>query len=432
MSATVHPEKPQGAPVQSKESKSERSAKTAVPVKTAMPVSAATAKPDAAVKPAAAAKTPIPAAKQPLSAQVRSPAPVSKPSITVSTPAKPSAPPAAKPATVAQKDPVLPKDAKQEMPAVKALPGKDGKALPPVKTPKVKVVKPVVKKKPKKKRVRIGNTENNISLYIGDAKKERLITREEEVELVKLVKAGNMVARAKLIKANLRFVVSIAKKYQNSGILLEDLISEGNIGLVVAADRFDPEKGYHFISYAVWWIKQAILKAISEKSRLIRLPLNRANNLIEIEKKAKELSLRFGHEPTVEEIAKEVNIEKDEVHYLMNISKDHVSLEEQFSNADVEGNLLDIIEDKNIKPPEHDLIENDLHVALMDAMKGLTETEAKVIRSRYGLNGETPKTLKEIGETFSLTKERIRQIEKKALRKMRQPSRSKSLKDFVE
>lgn len=403
MSATVHPDKPHGAPVQSNDTKQEKQS----------------VKPDAAVK-----------------AQVPVKSEAAKPAAAVKTDAKPEI----KPGVAAKDAPKVPALGKEvPKPAAKdavAPKPKDGKTHPDMKTLPVgkapKKPKPAPKKKPKKKRQRIGNTENNISLYIGDAKKERLITREEEVELVKLVKAGNMVARAKLIKANLRFVVSIAKKYQNSGIPLEDLISEGNIGLVVAADRFDPEKGYHFISYAVWWIKQAILKAISEKSRLIRLPLNRANNLIEIEKKAKELSLRFGHEPTVEEIAKEVNIEKDEVHYLMNISKDHVSLEEQFSNADVEGNLLDIIEDKNTKPPEHDLIENDLHVALMDAMKGLTETEAKVIGSRYGLNGETPKTLKEIGETFSLTKERIRQIEKKALRKMRQPSRSKSLKDFVE
>ncbi|MBI4979080.1 MAG: sigma-70 family RNA polymerase sigma factor [Spirochaetes bacterium] len=303
----------------------------------------------------------------------------------------------------------------------------------------VKPAKPAAKKakrkpkaKAKKKRERTSSSESNISLYIDDAKKERLITREEEVELVKQIKTGNMAARAKLIKANLRFVVSIAKKYQNSGIPLEDLISEGNIGLIVASDRFDPAKGYHFISYAVWWIKQAILKAISEKSRLIRLPLNRANNLIVIEKKAKELSLKFGHEPTIEEIAKAVNIEKDEVQYLMSIAKGHVSLEEQFNSSDVEGNLLDVIEDKNAKPPEQDIIDDDLHNALKEAMDGLTETEQKVIAYRYGLNGEHPRTLKEIGEDFSLTKERIRQIEKKALRKMRHPSRAKSLKNFVE
>lgn len=294
-----------------------------------------------------------------------------------------------------------------------------------------KTEEPKAKKKTSSKK-RGDEIENNLSMYLQDARNEELLTRDEEIELVKKVQAGDMKARTKLIKSNLRFVISIAKKYQNSGIPLEDLISEGNVGLIIAADRFDPSKGYHFISYAVWWIKQAIMKSISEKSRLIRLPLNRANELIEIERKEKELFRKLGREPNVDELAEELNINKTDIANLLNVTRDYVSLEEQFSHIDVEGNLLDILEDKKQRPPDQDLIDEDLKTALRGALDQLTETEAEVIKLRYGLDGDKPQTLKEIGDVYDLTKERIRQIEKKALRKMKLPNETGALKDFFE
>lgn len=274
-------------------------------------------------------------------------------------------------------------------------------------------------------------TENNLSLYLNDAKRERLLTREEELEIVQKVKEGCTESRSKLIKSNIRFVISIAKKYQNNGISLEDLISEGNIGLVIAADRFEPDKGYHFISYAVYWIKQSILKAINEKSRLIRLPLNKANELIAIERIIHNTYYKEGKEPNVEQIALSLNRSKKDVAHLINISDSYVSLNSKSIRSDSEESLSEIIEDKKSKRPEQNLIEKDLSTILAKAIANLTESEYKIITYRYGLDGNKPKTLKEIGKEFKLTKERIRQIEKRALKKIRHMSDDDSLIDFM-
>ena len=275
-------------------------------------------------------------------------------------------------------------------------------------------------------------TENNLSLYLNDAKKERLLTREEEIDIVQKVKQGDEAARTKLIKSNIRFVISIAKKYQNNGIALEDLISEGNVGLVIAADRFEPDKGYHFISYAVYWIKQSILKAINEKSRLIRLPLNKANDLIAVERIIHNIYYKEGKEPDVEQIADILNKSKEDIAHLINISGTHISLNAESIHSDSDESFGDIVEDKKNKQPEQKLIDNDLSSILSKAIAHLTEAELKIITYRYGLDGNKPKTLKEIGQEFNLTKERIRQIEKRALKKMRHISVEDSLIDFME
>lgn len=271
----------------------------------------------------------------------------------------------------------------------------------------------------KEKSEYLGVNENNLSLYIDDAKKERLISREEEIELVQKIKQGDENARAKLIKSNIRFVISIAKKYQNNGLALEDLISEGNIGLVTAADRFEPDKGYHFISYAVYWIKQSILKAINGKSRLIRLPLNKVNDLISVERIVHKMYYKNGYEPNVEEIATALNRKKADIAYLINVSEGHLSLDAENTNKDTKNKLVDTVIDKKSKQPDQSVIENDLKEMLLDAVESLDELEIKIITHRYGLYGHEEKTLRELGDTLNLTKERIRQIEKKALRKIR-------------
>ncbi len=275
------------------------------------------------------------------------------------------------------------------------------------------------------------STENNLSLYLSDAKKERLLTREEEIEIVQKVKDGCSESRAKLIRSNIRFVISIAKKYQNNGIALEDLISEGNIGLVIAADRFEPDKGYHFISYAVYWIKQSILKAINEKSRLIRLPLNKANELITVERIIHNMYYKEGKEPNIEEIAEMLNKNKEDIAHLINVSDSYISLNSSSIYSDSDESLADIVEDKKSEKPDQTLIDKDLSTILSRAISELTDMEYKIIKYRYGLDGSKPKTLKEIGVEFDLTKERIRQIEKRALKKIKHISDSDSLIEFM-
>lgn len=270
---------------------------------------------------------------------------------------------------------------------------------------------------------------NNISLYFSDAKKEKLLSRKEEIELTRKVKDGDAEARGKLIRSNLRFVITIAKQYQNSGLLLEDLISEGNVGLIMAADRFEPDKGYHFISYAVYWIRQSILRAINEKSRLIRLPLNKAIDLIELERVVHQYYYKSGYTPDINELASILKKDPNDILHIMSISGEHVSLENDYQFEGIKDRLIDVIEDKDSKSIEDDAIDKELIEELKKAMEGLSDIEKRVIKARYGIEEER-KTLKEVGEMFSFTKERIRQIEKKALRKMHS-QRNNSLKDFL-
>ena len=271
---------------------------------------------------------------------------------------------------------------------------------------------------------------NNISLYFADAKREKLLTREEEIELTQRLKKGDSQARAKLIRSNLRFVISIAKQYKNSGLLLEDLIGEGNLGLIIATDRFDPDKGYHFISYAVYWIRQSILRAINEKSRLIRLPLNKAMDLVDLERAVHQCYYKTGHMPDVEDLAAILKKEPREIRNIMSMNNEYVSLEKDFNMDGVKDRLADVVEDKNSKTVEDILSDKELTEELKIAMEELSDIEKEIINARYGLDQEK-KTLKEVGDKYSFTKERIRQIEKKALKKMHS-KRYSSLKDFLD
>jgi RNA polymerase primary sigma factor len=273
--------------------------------------------------------------------------------------------------------------------------------------------------------------ENILSIYLKEINKVPLLTREEEQNYARRAADGETIAKNKLIQANLRFVVNVAKKYQNQGLPLADLISEGNIGLMNAIERFDVSKGYHFISYAVWWIRQAILKAICEKSRMIRLPLNRANELVQIEKMRKELQSGSKGDPEIHEIAKALDMREEHVADLINISRDMVSLDTPIYDEKDSSILSDFVEDKGQKAPEESVIDRSLQEDINTVLNTLSGKEADIIQYRFGLNGKRPMSLKEIGNRYKLTKERIRQIEKKALKRLQHPSRSHALRSYI-
>lgn len=272
---------------------------------------------------------------------------------------------------------------------------------------------------------------SSLSLYLKDINKIPLLTREEEIELAYMAGNGDGEAKNRLIKANLRFVVNIAKSYHSKGFSLGDLISEGNLGLITAADKFDVDRGYHFISYAVWWIRQSILKAICEKSRMIRLPLNRANELAHIEKAKREIENYRDGEADVDEIADLIYMDKSRVSELINASRNFISLETSLSSDKDASTISDFTEDTKEARPEDIIIDKALQDSIEDVLKTLTEKECNVIKYRFGLRGERPHSLKEIGNKYNLTKERIRQIEKKAISKLRVPSRSRKLKSYI-
>jgi RNA polymerase primary sigma factor len=287
----------------------------------------------------------------------------------------------------------------------------------------------------KKKRINTTSAahddENIISIYLKEINRIPLLSREEEDKYARLAAKGDKNAQDMLVKANLRFVVNVAKKYQNQGLPLADLINEGNIGLMNAIDRFDVDKGFHFISYAVWWIRQAILKAISEKARMIRLPLNRANELVQIDKARKELQGYKSEDPEIEEIASLTNMDKDHVANLINISQELISLEAPVYADKGTSQLGDFIEDRDYHAPEHEIMDKSLKQDINKVLGTLSSKEADIIQYRYGLNGRTPLSLKDIGDKYNLTKERIRQIEKKAIKRLQHPSRSAQLEAYT-
>ncbi|OHD73720.1 MAG: RNA polymerase subunit sigma [Spirochaetes bacterium RBG_16_67_19] len=273
--------------------------------------------------------------------------------------------------------------------------------------------------------------ENILSLYLKEINRIPLLTRSEEEQTATLAAQGDKASKNRLIKANLRFVVNVAKKYQNQGLPLADLISEGNIGLINAIERFDVSKGYHFISYAVWWIRQAILKAICEKSRMIRLPLNRANELVQIEKVRKELGGAGRGDSEIVEIARQLDMDQDHVADLINISRDLISLDTPIYDEKDSSLLSDFVEDRGYKAPHEVVVDKALREEINQVLDTLSQKEADIIQYRFGLNGRRPMSLKEIGSRYKLTKERIRQIEKKALKRLQHPSRSSPLRAYM-
>ena len=276
------------------------------------------------------------------------------------------------------------------------------------------------------------NESNVLELYLRDINKVPLLTREEETSLAIEAAKGNKAAKNKIVNANLRFVVNIAKKYQNHGLDLTDLISEGNIGLLVAIDKFDVTKGYHFISYAVWWIRQSILKAICEKSRSIRLPLNRANELVRIEHARKSIVGNKTIEQELTEVAEMLNMDKDHVREMINISREMISLDAELSTPENDKTSVgDFIEDTQSEKPEDKVVNDSLKEEIDNVLHTLKPNEENVLRLRFGLNGEKPMSLKEVGDVCNLTKERIRQIEKHAILRMQHVTRAKRLESYV-
>jgi RNA polymerase primary sigma factor len=276
------------------------------------------------------------------------------------------------------------------------------------------------------------NDENILAIYLKDINRIPLLSHEEEAQLAIKAKQGDKAAKNKIVNANLRFVVNVAKKYQKHGLDLTDLISEGNIGLLIAIDKFDVTKGYHFISYAVWWIRQSILKAICEKSRSIRLPLNRANELVQIEQAKKTITGSKTEQEEFEEIASMLNMTTSHVREMVNISRDMISLDAEINNSENDKTQIgDFYEDFRYGKPEDNVMKEAMEKDIDNVLNSLRKNEADVIRMRFGLNGIKPMSLKEVGNVCNLTKERIRQIEKHAISRMQHPSRRKRLESYV-
>jgi RNA polymerase primary sigma factor len=270
----------------------------------------------------------------------------------------------------------------------------------------------------------------SIDKYLQEIGQIPLITPEEEIILAKRIKEGNQQALEKLTKANLLFVVSVAKKYQNRGLSLGDLINEGNLGLMIAAKRFDETRGFKFISYAVWWIRQGILQALAEKTRVVRLPLNRVSALTKIGKAQSTLEQEFEREPSVSEIAEEINMTDHEVVDTQKIAGRHLSMDLPFNKGET-NSLFDVIENDHQPPPDADLLEESLKIEIERALATLTKREAEILRLYFGLGRWQSLTLEEIGERFNLTRERIRQIKEKALQRLGRASRGGSLRKFL-
>lgn len=260
-----------------------------------------------------------------------------------------------------------------------------------------------------------------------------LLNSEAEIEIAKLIKKGGddgQRALERLTKANLRFVVSVAKQYQNQGLSLGDLINEGNLGLIKAAKRFDETRGFKFISYAVWWIRQSILQALAEQSRIVRLPLNRVGALNKIGKKYSELEQELEREPTSAELADQLDMSMSEVTDTIKISGRHLSVDAPFNEGE-DNRLLDVLPNEQQPPPDHGLMNESLRIEVRRALSTLSEREGEVVRLYFGLDSEHSLTLEEIGERFNLTRERVRQIKEKAIRRLRHASRSKALRAYL-
>jgi RNA polymerase primary sigma factor len=270
----------------------------------------------------------------------------------------------------------------------------------------------------------------SLDKYLHEIGKVDLITAEEEVELARRIKQGDTKALERLIKANLRFVVSVSKQYQNQGLSLPDLINEGNLGLIKAAQRFDETRGFKFISYAVWWIRQSILQALAEQARIVRLPLNKIGSINKINKTLSDLEQKYEREPSILEVAQALELAPEDVKESIRTSGRHVSMDAPLSQ-DEEGNMYDVLLNSDTPSPDRGLLTDSLRKEIERALSTLTQREANIIRLYFGLNGKHQHTLEEIGEEFGLTRERVRQIKEKAIKRLKQTTRCKILRTYL-
>ena len=277
----------------------------------------------------------------------------------------------------------------------------------------------------------LSDEETTLRLYFDDIADSRPLSREREVELSGRIQEGDMVARDELVNANLRFVIDVAKNYQNRGLSLSDLISAGNVGILTAAERFDGTKGYKFISYAVWWIKQSILQSIAEHARTVRLPLNKLSLLKDISKASRKLGQGRESEPAIEEIAKELDVPMQEVLDTMMSARSVRSLDESFEEDD-ERSLLNILSDDNQETPDNHVLQSSARAQLEEVLESLDERELRIIRLYFGLDGSESLTLEQIGGLMGLTRERVRQLKERALGKLRHPTRYQALLALID
>ena len=273
--------------------------------------------------------------------------------------------------------------------------------------------------------------EISIDKYLLEVSKIDLLSPDEEVSLIKKVRSGDKQAFDRLINANLRFVVSVAKQYQNQGLSFPDLINEGNIGLIKAAERFDETRGFKFISYAVWWIRQSILQALAEQARIVRLPLNKIGSINKVNQTYNHLEQVLQREPTPDEIALELDIPVKDIQQALNSFKRHLSMDAPISNDEEKGTMYDVLLNSESKLPDEDLESESLKVEITNSLNTLHPREVEILKLFYGLDGGSPKSLEEIGKVVGLTKERVRQIRERALKKLKQKSRNKQLKSYL-
>ncbi|NLB26775.1 MAG: sigma-70 family RNA polymerase sigma factor [Bacteroidales bacterium] len=270
----------------------------------------------------------------------------------------------------------------------------------------------------------------SLDKYLHEIGKVELLSAEEEVELAKKIRKGDRKSLDLLIKSNLRFVVSVAKQYQNQGLSLPDLINEGNLGLIKAAERFDETRGFKFISYAVWWIRQSILQSLAEQSRIVRLPLNKIGSINKINKAVNKLEQEFQREPTIEELAELMEAKPDLIENTMNFSNIHVSMDAPLRDEEL-NNMYDIMLNEDSPSPDTELIDSSLRKEIERSLSTLSQREADIIRYYFGLNNYQPHTLEEIGDEFGLTRERVRQIKEKAIKKLKNHYRNRLLKTYL-
>ena len=270
----------------------------------------------------------------------------------------------------------------------------------------------------------------SLDKYLHEIGKVDLLTADQEVDLARKVRTGDNLALDKLIKANLRFVVSVSKQYQNQGLTLPDLINEGNLGLIKAAKRFDETRGFKFISYAVWWIRQSILQALAEQARIVRLPLNKIGSINKINRALSELEQKFEREPSIDEISTALELAPNDIKEAMKCAGRHVSMDAPLTDGE-DGDMYEVLLSKDNPSPDGTLLNDSLRKEIERALSSLTEREANIIKLYFGLNGKHPYTLEEIGEEFNLTRERVRQIKEKAIKRLKHTTRSKILKTYL-